>query len=295
MKLAEIKKPTRPVKSSAPTKHVPKLLVKPDKVEPSAEPSNGAMFQAIGIIVGKVTFDDNFKATVAIEENSYSLFWTRRHYESMKALAIEVKKHPDTLIRLIVYPRFTHYPEKDREHVVSFQLVGFNPKQEAKGIANELNDFEFKLSGLWQFIPVCRTPCITILRNWEQERKEKLKAQEDPIKRVNFLKAIHAPLMWRDAVVNPFRFNPRLEKEEQSTRYFVSVKARFDPNRDVFFFQALLGMPTDEPPRYFKVRAEDKAAALEAIRKRINSIKDTVLLKKKGKAITPKKKKPKVK
>ncbi len=37
-------------------------------------------------------------------------------------------------------------------------------------IDQELQDFEFKLSGLWQFIPVCQSPCITVQKNFSEER-----------------------------------------------------------------------------------------------------------------------------
>jgi hypothetical protein len=47
----------------------------------------------------------------------------------------------------------------------------------------------------------------------------------------------------------------------------VEIKARFLPGRDVFGFDSLIAPPTDKPPKYFKVRKEDKAEALKTLSK----------------------------
>ncbi|MHC5932347.1 MAG: hypothetical protein ACYTXM_42380, partial [Nostoc sp.] len=55
----------------------------------------------------------------------------------------------------------------------------------------------------------------------------------------------HIPLLWKDAIVPPFRFNPLLPKEERGKPSFVEVKAKFLPHRNVFAFESLLGLPQD--------------------------------------------------
>jgi hypothetical protein len=76
------------------------------------------------------------------------------------------------------------------------------------------------------------------------------------------MKGQHIPLLWKDAPVPPFRFNPKLQKEEQSKRYFVSIKARFLTDRDVFGFDSLLALPTENVPLFFKAGKKAKAEAV---------------------------------
>ncbi|EAW33236.1 hypothetical protein L8106_22686, partial [Lyngbya sp. PCC 8106] len=129
----------------------------------------------------------------------------------------------------------------------------------------ELDDFEFKFSGLWQFIPVCRTPCISIFRNFNKDRLAWIKEAE-AAKKVKFMKSSHVPLLWRDSPVKPFRFNPRLEKEQQGQTYFVQVKAKFLPGRDVFGFVEQLDEPTGDIPGFLKASKKLKAEALREIK-----------------------------
>jgi hypothetical protein len=142
-------------------------------------------------------------------------------------------------------------------------LVAFEKNNVENSVSKELNDLEFKLSGLWQFIPVCRTPCITVMKNFSADRLEYIK-QAELASKVNFMKASHIPLMWRDAPVNPFRFNPKTPKEEQGKAMFVSIKAKFIPGRDMFGFDSLLALPQDEPPRHLKAGKKDKAEVLKS-------------------------------
>jgi hypothetical protein len=139
-----------------------------------------------------------------------------------------------------------------------------------------------KLAGLWQFIPVCRAPCISIFRNFTRDRLEYIK-QSEPERRVKFMKASHVPLFWKDAPVPPFRFNPKLDKEQQGKPIFVVLKAKFLPARNMFGFEALLAPPVEKPPKFFKARKDDKAAVMAQKKKE------------KGAVGEPKKGKPKKK
>jgi hypothetical protein len=38
------------------------------------------------------------------------------------------------------------------------------------------------------------------------------------VKKVNFLKASHIPLLWKDSPIEPFRYNPEVEKDKQDDR-----------------------------------------------------------------------------
>jgi hypothetical protein len=223
-------------------------------------PPDGAIFQAVGVIVGEVTFDAEGKATVVIGEKVFPLFYASQKKKAYEALRMELKATGVARQRLMVYPRVTHFPKREEPHRIAFQLVGFfrnerdvNPEE----IRSELGDFEFKLSGLWQFIPVCQTPCVSVFKNYTTERKDFIKEADVAVK-VNFMKASHAPLMWKDAPVKPFRFNPKLDKEHQGHAAFVQLKVRFDPDKDVFHFLELTAPPASNPPRFLKAGKKDR-------------------------------------
>ena len=221
-------------------------------------------FQAIGVIPGKVTFDvENNKANVNVQGKDYSLRYapTKQGGKAWEALKREVQKSNSSQLRLTVYPHLIHFPGKDKQHILSFQLVGFSAKPDYVHPAG-LKDFEFKMMGLWQFIPVCRIPCISVFRNFSEQRLVFIKKWEAP-KKVRFIKAQHIPLLWKDSPVLPFRFNPRLQKEEQGRRYFVMIKTRFLPGKDAFGFDSLLRVPTQEIPPFFKAGKQMKAEALK--------------------------------
>ncbi|MGK7877542.1 MAG: hypothetical protein AB4426_30850 [Xenococcaceae cyanobacterium] len=231
----------------------------PDASEQTADTADpGALFQAIGVIKGEVNFSDDGKAKVTLLGKEYSLLcasWKRQAYEALKK---EIEATGNHLQRLVVYPKAIHFPKRDQPHVIAFQLVGFDKGLDQSGVTQELNDFEFKLRGLWQFIPVCRTPCISIQRNFSKSRVEYIK-QADPAKRIKFMKASHLPLLWTDAPLQPFRFNPKAGKN-QGHPAFVQVKAKFLPQRDVFGFIEQLAPPNEKAPRFLKASKKDKAS-----------------------------------
>ena len=223
-------------------------------------PAEGAIFQAIGIIQGDVTSDGD-KTFVTIGEKSYGLYYASTHKKAYEALKKEIEKTGITQQKLIVYPRITHYPGGKQPYRLQFQLAGFL-SQEAyvEGLQSVLEEKEFKISGLWQFIPVCRVPCISVFKNFNKERLEYIKSV--PLdKKVNFMKASHLPVVWRDAPVRPLRFNPKLDKETQGKASFVQIKARFNSASDNFEFVELLAIPSEQPPNYLKAGKKDKVEA----------------------------------
>ena len=217
------------------------------------------MFQAVGVITGQVKFDEEGKSTVTVGRKEYPL--SRGKHRCMDALKKEIENTGEDTYQLIVYPKVIHFPKKEQNHRVFFQLVGFNVGRQESGVSDDLNDMEFKLLGLWQFIPVCRTPCISIFRNFTKDRLQYIKEVE-PARKVRFMKAAHLPLLWKDAPVRPFRFNPKAGKEEdQGKPFFVQVKARFMPGRDVFGFVEQLEEPLQKAPKFLKASKKDKTEA----------------------------------
>jgi hypothetical protein len=270
--IAETKKILKPIKRSPSP---------PAEIDPSLPENPDAIFQAVGILVGEVAFSDK-KASVTIADKQYPLFYASSHKKSFEALKIHLKKTAQSQLRLIVYPKVMHFPKREQPYLIGFQLVGFTsvnvtPIQsitpsDSSTIDQQLQDREFKLSGLWQFIPVCQTPCITIQKNFSDSRLTYIK-EAPPEQKVNFMKASHIPLLWRNAPVRPFRFNPKLDKEQQGQASFVEIKATFLPDKDVFEFSSLRSRPSNMPPKSLKAGKKDKAQALQAKNQRKDGAK----------------------
>lgn len=245
-----------------------KPLVISTSSEPKAplEPQVNPLFQAIGILYGEIVLNEEDRTFIRVGGNEYPLLYlpNKQKRRAYKALLAEIEASGEAKQRIIVYPNFTHYPTRDTPYELKFQLVGFiKPGNENKvGITAQLKDFEFILRGLWQFIPVCRTPCISIYKNFTKERLDWVK-QTETYKQVKFMKGCHAPLLWKDSSVKPFRFNPKATKEEQGKPQFVAVKAKFLPERNVFGFMEELGLALETAPNYFKASKQLKAKALE--------------------------------
>jgi hypothetical protein len=244
--------------------------------ENPSSPAEGAFFQAVGIIQADVTSDGD-KTFVTIGDKSYGLYYASTHKKAYDALKKEIEKTGITQQKLIVYPRITHYPGGKQPYRLAFQLAGFlSQEATGDGLQSVLEEKEFKICGLWQFIPVCRVPCISVFKNFNKERLSFIKSA--PLdKKVNYMKASHIPVVWQDAPVPPFRFNPKLDKEAQGKASFVQIKARFNSERDNFEFVSLLGIPTDSPPNYLKAGKKDKLSvaktklAAQKARKRSSS------------------------
>lgn len=274
-----IEPPTPVAQTQKILKPIKRALTPSVELDSSLPVQEDAIFQGVGIIVGDVTFSDK-KAYIKISEKEYPLFYASSHKKAFEALRLELKNTGQPRQRLIVYPKILHFPKKEQPYLIGFQVVSFEknleknlekpqtPNNAHLTLNRELQDFEFKLSGLWQFIPVCQTPCITVQKNFSDERLTYIK--EAPIEqKVNFMKASHIPVLWRDAPIRPFRFNPKLDKQQQGQAFFVEIKVEFLPSRDVFEFRQLRSRPSQAPPKSLKAGKNQKAEALKAKNKRL--------------------------
>lgn len=131
---------------------------------------------------------------------------------------------------LAVYPRYTHFPEKDKEPDFKFEVFSWGNKPDNR----ELD--KFYINGIWQFIAVYRRPVVSVYRN--QSRFEK-----------DLLKANHCPVFWKNSIVKPFRFNPK--EETQGDKYFVQTVCRFDQRTISFVVDDVISC-TDQIPKYKK-------------------------------------------
>ncbi|MGK7902651.1 MAG: hypothetical protein AB4352_14800 [Hormoscilla sp.] len=220
------------------------------------------IFQAIGLLCGTIISEDGHRYIYIGDDQAYWLGCESDHNEHWSELDPFVET--DTEVMLIVNPFCQHYP-RDPNYDLYFRPVAIEPGPGSEVTYNGmvLNDREFVLQGIWQFIPVCRQPCISVFRNFSEDELQKYKKMNS-FERVAFAKAQHLPVQWRDAPVPPFRFNPKKDKEEQIERYFVQFKGVLIPERDIFRFESLQDMPTLEIPDHFKANKEDKANVLAA-------------------------------
>ena len=226
----------------------------PDDVSSKPQPKplekeESLFFQAVGIVSGVVELDKE-QPTIAINRKEFPLLCFPPHTQVIKFLKKEIEATNSQYQKLIVYPRVVHFPQSNVRQQVKFCLMGYVGSGSHKGnqITDRLKNNEFQFKGLWQFIPPCKVPCITVYRNSTPELKRQLKEMSE-VARHKTLKANHIPVLWRESSVKPFRYNRHLSKSEQGDLFFVQIKARFLPERDVFGFIEEEAAPYDRVPR----------------------------------------------
>ncbi|MGK7933045.1 MAG: hypothetical protein AB4041_16665 [Microcystaceae cyanobacterium] len=195
------------------------------------------IFQAIGTLQGKPEEDKENPGQffIRLGGKRYGLFIAGYRYQ---AWLKQIAANPDQTLFLRVYPKCLMIPRKPPK--IYFQVAAWeaeNPWEEAPG--------QFRLKGIWQFVPQVRTPVISVYRN---------KDAEDPKKK---FKAAHIPiLMRREDEAKPFRFNPKIAKEDLPPRWFIQGLFKFIPSRDSFGFSEDLEPPTKDIPYYKKPRKD---------------------------------------
>jgi hypothetical protein len=234
----------------------------------SKQEENPRFFQAIGVIEGEVSFDEQGFAKITLAGQEYSLLYIPRKKSKLLALQKQIQETGNARQRLIVYPKVTHFPDPNKPHLIEFQLVRFESGTK-RGISEEVAHMEFQIAGLWQLIPVCRTPCISIFKNLTPERLKWVK-QADAKQRFRFMKPVHLPLLWEEAPVEPFKYNPKAEKQQKPA--FVKIKAKFLPKKNAFVFESLLEAPTTkEVPKFLKASQKNRQLAQQKKKEKTNS------------------------
>lgn len=273
--------PTKKIEQSV-AQNAIALSAEPEAIAPTAQDIPNAqqskskhqpIFQAIGIIVGQIKFTED-RGTVVVEGKEYPLLFAHHRRKFYDELRSQLERDNGEPRRLIVYPKITHFTKREKPYYVDFQLVSLDKGCATNGISQQLQDFEFKLCGLWQFIPTCQIPCVSVYKNFSSERLTYIK-QIEKDKKVRYLKASHIPLMWCGDT-KPFSFNTELTASEQGHPAFVEVLAKFVPGRDVFEFSKLLAEPTENAPNFLKASKKDKAEALQLKKQRKQSSKASI-------------------
>lgn len=220
------------------------------------------LFQAVGVISGEVDLDEeNNYTTITIQKKKYPLRCVsspkaRRAFDALKN---QIQNTQNNHQRLKVYPRVSTTTEAPESMRVEFGLVSFD-RGNSSGLLCDLNPLEFKLAGLWESVSFFKLPCVCVLRNFNHGQLQFLN-QMKVYQKVKFMKPSYIPLFWKDALVEPFRFDPSIPREEQGKPYFITLKAKFSVHKNIFVFDSLLSLPSLEPPRFFKPTREMKERA----------------------------------
>ena len=177
-----------------------------------------------------------------IGEQTYPLFGPRERIKSF------VGREEEVYLR--VYPNWP--PNTKKEEVLrnlSFTVVAVLAQCPKNYQVNH-----FKVRGIWQKVPFLAEPVITVYRN--QSRG----AHDD-------CKALHFPLVWKDAPVEAFEYDPSLKgKQDYSKRFFCQVKVIFSPETQEFTVSSLLEEPTTTIPPYIKPKKFQKPPKVETSR-----------------------------
>ncbi|MGP0129370.1 MAG: helix-turn-helix transcriptional regulator [cyanobacterium endosymbiont of Rhopalodia musculus] len=210
---------------------LPPLILDSDSQSVSDTEDQPLLFQAIGTLYGTPHQEEEGKFALTIAGKNYSLFFPGYRY---KAWLKQYSNSPENPIYLRVYPKCLLIPRKDP--IIRFQVAAWgeeNQWEEAPGI--------FKFRGIWQFVPQLRTPVISIYRNSNAM---------DPQGK---FKASHLPaLMRRNDDPRPFKFNPKIPKEQLPKRWFIQAIFKFIPSRNCWGWVEDLELPTERIPRYRK-------------------------------------------
>jgi hypothetical protein len=224
-----------------------------DKAEPEQK---SPIFQAFGLVKGKI-LEQGSSYVLQIEDKTYPLFGPRGRIKSFVGSEEEVY--------LRVYPNWQ--PNTKKEEVLrnlSFTAVAILEKCPKNYPVNH-----FKVRGIWQRVPFLAEPVITVYRN--QSRG----AHDD-------CKALHFPLVWKDAPVEAFQYDSSLKgKQDYSKRFFCQVKVIFSPETEEFTVSGLLEEPITDIPPYIKPKKSPKPPKVE----KSSQPKPPIILKKKAEEI----------
>lgn len=244
---AQSQKQTVPTKT--PTKD-PQVNFSTDNTQSGAEHgetsspfSSAQFFQAVGLIKGIPQLKDN-KLCIQLGDRTYDLTKTSHYWhKDYGRLKQELETNGSSSMLLRVYPNIAHRSDNsENPYQHSFSLVRVYTK-ESKNIDREE---KFVFRGIWQYVPYCSVPVISIYRNFETL---KLYKRLPPVAKRFFTRPQAFPVIW-DAPVEPFRYNPKLTKSEQMPRYFVEIEAVFEKDR--YTVVEMLNEPTTSIPKYIK-------------------------------------------
>ena len=209
-------------------------------------------FQAIGVIEGLVAIEEK-ELWITLDEQKYHLGYVPHKKVFYDALVTEIEEAGSKVKKVSVYPQLTHNQDK-KEIEVKFSLVSVSKSEKNKALFKKLVPGEFQVSGFWQYVPFCDLPCVSIKRNYTKNLAYKIRKM-DRRKAEYFLRSNVIPLVWNKPSVEPFKYNPKLDKQNQMPRYFVRLKVAFTPLENKFTLVEQLEEPLLEAPKYLKLES----------------------------------------
>lgn len=213
-------------------------------------------FQAIGLIYGRVVFDESQLTTVELDGEKFQLNYAKR---SKKRIADYLETNPDSMLYLRVYPRFDI---KTLE--LGFEVIGFDTQLPEPGRVNQ-----FFLAGVWQYIPqLTDQPVITIYRN-------SLRREESHYRFFNY----HVPV--KGFSEKPFLYKSENPELASSKRKFYELTVNFNPQQKEFNFVKLHDS-TPEIPSYVKrkfnkPKAKPRLRSIKVLQMNFSVLKKTAM------------------
>lgn len=187
-------------------------------------------YQAIGQVRGVYS-----EGELHIRQGFYPAAGVHKAKWGLKAIA----QNPQEL-RFLVYPRF-NMASQDLE----LRIVGW---ADYKGEPDE-----WKLAGLWQFIPQSPRPVLAIHRNqkkWDGDR----------------LRSCYLPFVWSTPdALRPWRFKAHLSREDQGAPSFLSCTATLDSRYPRFFLKSVISCSPVAPYRERLSKEERRAGGVPAL------------------------------
>ena len=177
------------------------------------------IFQAVGLLRCSPEINED-KLYITIDGQPHDLrrgkWGLRKHFDKLK-LGIEQNGSKEIYLR--VYPKVVHNLSK--QTICSW----FTPIKAYSDISQTKHQSEdFVLRGIWQYVPYCSQPVISIYRNIEMLRY--FKSESTRAAKKAFARPQDFPVAW-SAPIQPYRYDPNLGNHNQMPRYFVQVRAIF--------------------------------------------------------------------
>ena len=245
-KNSETKSKTSNSDRPAEVKQTAQKQVKKTKSNQQSESDQPTIFQAVGLIKCMTQIQDD-RLYITIDGQAYELKrGQKRAHKRFEELKREIEQNGSRELWLRVYPKVIH-DSINQEIRYWFTLVrAFDCKSQNR---NQQEGFIFR--GIWQHLPYCCDPVISIHRNIDVFNQYK---RLSPEAKKAFARVQAFPVIWY-APVEPFRYNPELDYEKQMPRYFVQVRAVFEDGQLEVIEE--IEKPTLDIPRYIKPRKKD--------------------------------------
>ncbi len=222
-----------------------------DKISSKGQPvtERPTIFQAIGLVRCVAQIEEE-RLTIVIDGQSYEL---RRSYgrsnKQFGLLKQDISQNGSRELWLRVYPQVVHDSNSQR---IRYWFALVKVYLDESQCSNLADGFVFR--GIWQRVPYCSEPVITIYRNINNL---KFYQRLPSMNKRAFVRPQAFPIVW-SAPIEPFRYHPKLDDDQQMPCYFVQVRTVFSDGG--FEVVETIEEPTLEIPKYIKPAKKKKNA-----------------------------------